>query len=112
MAGRPNPELYEGALIYWFEVPAHQQHFIQGILDGHDGLGYYQTMDHGYGQGEDGGATALARITSAEDGRGEMGALLDALAADYGLRLLEEAPGLPPDIQPQSRKLESKTDLS
>lgn len=106
--GRPNPEPYSGSLIYWLEVPSDQQHFIQGILDGYDGLGYYQTMVHGYGRREDGRTTALARITSTEDGRDEFEDLLEALTADFGLRLLEEAPGIEPDVQPRSKKSESR----
>jgi hypothetical protein len=108
--GRPNPETYSGSLIYWLEVPSDQQHFIQGILDGYDGLGYYQTMVHGYGQREDGWTTALARITSTGDGRDEMEGLLEALAAGFGLRLLEEAPGIQPDLQPRSKKPESRAE--
>lgn len=104
---RPNPEPFSESLIYWIEVPSDKQHFIQGILDGSDGTGYYQTMTHGWGQ-RDGGITSLARITSTEDGRGEMEGLLETFAASYGVRLLDEAPGLPPDSQPPSRKAGSK----
>ena len=103
---RPNPEVFAGSLIYWAEVPSDKQHFINGILEGYDALGYYQTMEHDYGQGEGGSRTALARITSTEDARGDMEALLESLKAEFGLRLLGEAPGTLPDIQPRSRKPE------
>lgn len=107
-----NPERHSESLIYWIEVPSDKQHFMQGILDGCDGLGYYQTMVHGYGQQEDGRTTALARITSTEDSHGEMEVLLDTFAADYGLRLLDKAPFILPDSQPPSRKAGRKMKLS
>ncbi len=103
---RPNPEVFAGSLIYWAETPSEKQHFINGILEGYDALGYYQTMAHGWGQGEGGRTTALARITSTEDARGDMEALLESLEAEIGLRLLGEAPATLPDIQPRSRKPE------
>ncbi|MBT3351077.1 MAG: DUF4911 domain-containing protein [Nitrospinaceae bacterium] len=99
-----NPVSFSGSLIYWLEVPSDKQHFIHGILDGYDNLGYYQTMVHGWGERVDGGATSLARITSTEDTREEMDTLLEALSADFGLKLLDEAPDIAPDFQPVSRK--------
>lgn len=103
---RPNPEVFEGSLIYWAESPTEKQHFINGILEGYDALGYYQTMAHGYGQGEEGRTTALARFTTTEDARGDMEALLKSFEAEFGLKLLGEAPAIPPDVQPLSRKPE------
>ena len=35
---RPNPEVFEGSLIYWAESPTEKQHFINGILEGYDAL--------------------------------------------------------------------------
>jgi len=109
---RANPECHSESLIYWVEVPSDVQHFLQGILDGCDGVGYYQTMVHGYGQREDGQTTALARITSTEDSRGAMEALLDTFVAGYGLQPLDKAPCILPDSQPPSRKAGRKMKLS
>ena len=108
----PNPVPFSGSLIYWIEVPSDKQHFLQGILDGYDGLGYYQTMVHGWGGREDGGTTSLARITSTEDTREEMDALLAALSVDFGLILLDAAPDIAPDLQPGTRKPENEAENS
>jgi hypothetical protein len=102
---RPNPVLFAGSLIYWLEVPSNRQHYIHGILEGYDDLGYYQTMIHGYREDADGQVYALGRLTSSEDSREETEALLAAFADEYGLRVAENVPDIPPDEQPSSRKL-------
>lgn len=102
---KANPVSFEGSLIYWLEVPSDQQHYIQGILEGYDDLGYYQTMVHEFRETAEGVALALGRITSTEDVRKNLEALLSALVRDYGLRVLEESPDIPPDEQPLSRKI-------
>lgn len=107
-----NPELFSGSLIYWIEVPSDKQHFLHGILDGYDGLGYYQTMVHGWGEREGGETTSLARITSTEDTREEMDSLLAALSVDFGLKVLDAAPDIAPDLQPESSKPGSEAENS
>jgi hypothetical protein len=107
-----NPVPFSGSLIYWIEVPSDKQHFIHGILDGYDGVGYYQTMAHGWGERENGVVTSLARITSTEDTREEMDGLLAALSVDFGLELLDAAPVIAPDLQPGSRKPGNETEDS
>lgn len=102
---RPNPVSFAGSLIYWLEVPSDQQHYIQGILEGYDDLGYYQTIVHGHREDADGRSLALARITSTVEARAEIEALIAALAGEYGIRLAESAPEIPPDAQPPSRKV-------
>ncbi len=101
---RPNPVSFAGSLIYWLEVPSNRQHYIHGILEGYDDLGYYQTMIHGYREDADGQMYALGRLTSSEDSREETEALLAAFSDEYGLRVAESAPDIPPDEQPSSRK--------
>lgn len=101
---RPNPVLFAGSLIYWLEVPSNRQHYIHGILEGYDDLGYYQTMIHRYREDADGQRYDLGRLTSSEDSREETEALLAAFADEYGLRVAESAPDIPPDEQPVSKK--------
>ncbi|MDA1001038.1 MAG: hypothetical protein O2807_11070 [bacterium] len=101
-APRPNPEPFEGSLIWWIEVPASEQYYVQGLLEGYDSIGYYQTLVPDYRREVPGGIYALARITSTEGGREELRFLLDALRAECGLRVLEAAPEISPDVQPAS----------
>ena len=101
---RPNPVPFAGSLIYWLEVPSNRQHYIHGILEGYDDLGYYQTMVHRYCEDADGQRYDLGRLTSSEDSREETEALLAAFADEYGLRVAESAPDIPPDEQPSSKK--------
>lgn len=102
---RKNPVLFSGSLIYWLEVPSDQQHYIQGILEGYDDLGYYQTLVHGYREEADGKRIDLARITGSVDAKQEIEAVIAALSVEYGFRLSEEAPDISPDAQPPSRRL-------
>ena len=104
MKPRPNPVSFAGSLIYWLEVPSNRQHFIHGILEGYDDLGYYQTMLHRHCEDEEGQVYDLGRLTSSEDSREETEALLAVFANDFGLRVAENAPDILPDAQPTSKK--------
>ncbi len=97
---RPNPEPFSGSLVWWVEVPAHEQFYLQGVLEGYEGLGYYQTLLPRLGEDGERASTALGRITSVPDARGELASLLAALGEECGLRLPERAPDIPPDFQP------------
>ncbi len=101
----PNPVAFAGSLVYWLEVPSDRQHYIHGILEGYDDLGYYQTMVHGCREEADGQRFDLGRLTTSVDARGEAEALLAVFADEYGLRVSENAPDILPDAQPPSRKL-------
>ncbi len=101
----PNPVAFAGSLIYWLEVPSDRQHYIHGILEGYDDLGYYQTMVHGYREEAGGQRFDLGRLTTSVDARGEAESLLAVFAEEYGLRIPKNAPDISPDAQPPSRKL-------
>ncbi len=109
---RPNPVAFAGSLIYWLEVPSDRQHYIHGILEGYDDLGYYQTMVHGCREEADGQRFDLGRLTTSVNARREAEALLAVFADEYGLRVPENAPDIPPDAQPPSRKLGGAADPS
>ena len=87
-ADRPNPEPFEGSLVWWIEVPGTNQNYLQGVLEGHEELGYYQTLDQCVRRGADKRPIALGRITSTPDMRGRLKRLLEIRlrAADRSLR--------------------------
>ncbi|MEE9276503.1 MAG: hypothetical protein V3V62_14455, partial [bacterium] len=101
-APRPNPELFSGSLIWWVEAPTSAQYYIQAILEGYEGFGYYQTLLAHAGEDEDGAPYALARITSTESVREDMARLLAGLGEECGLRLPDAAPDIAPDHQPEA----------
>ncbi len=102
-APRPNPEPFSGSLIWWVEAPASAQHYVQEILEGYEGLGYYQTLRVHAAEDADGAPYALARITSTESAREDMARLLAGLEEECGLRLADAAPtDIAPDHQPEA----------
>ncbi|OGL64353.1 MAG: hypothetical protein A3J27_11830 [Candidatus Tectomicrobia bacterium RIFCSPLOWO2_12_FULL_69_37] len=102
-AGRPNPEPFEGSLVWWIEVPGSQQNYLQAVLEGHEELGYYQTLDQCVRRGPDRRAVALGRITSTPDMRGRLEALLRVLSGECGVTLPDRAPDFRPDEKPGAR---------
>ena len=101
---RPNPELFEGSLIWWVEVPVSLQNHLQGVLEGHEGLGYYQTLDPCLRPEPE--PVALGRITSTPDMREDLARLLRVLAGECGLALPGQAPAaFAPDERPRVRDL-------
>lgn len=100
MPPRPNPESFEGSLVWWVEVPARRQNYLQAVLEGHDDIGYYQTLVPRFREGEGGEPLALGRLTSSPDAQGYVQRLMKALGGECGLRLLEGAPDIAPDEQP------------
>jgi len=102
-ADRPNPEPFEGSLVWWIEVPGSQQNYLQGVLEGHEELGYYQTLDQCARRGPDRRPIALGRITSTPDMRERLERLLGVLAAECGVSLPGRAPDFLPDERPGAR---------
>lgn len=102
-ADRPNPEPFEGSLVWWIEVPGSRQNYLQGVLEGHEELGFYQTLDQCVRRGADKRPIALGRITSTPDMRGRLNRLLEILAAECGVSLPDRAPAFRPDERPDAR---------
>jgi len=102
-ADRSNPELFEGSLVWWVEVPGTNQNYLQGVLEGHEELGYYQTLDQCVRRGADKRPIALGRITSTPDMRGRLEALLRVLSGECGVTLPDRAPDFRPDEKPGAR---------
>jgi len=103
MPDRPNPEPFQSSLVWWIEVPASEQNYLQGVLEGHEELGYYQTLDQCVRRGPDRRPVALGRITSTPDMRERLARLLALLAAECGVSLPERAPDFLPDEKPGAR---------
>lgn len=101
--GRPNPEPFEGSLVWWIEVPGSEQNYLQGVLEGHEELGYYQTLDQCVRRGPDRRPVALGRITSSPDMRERLGRLLAILGEECGVSLPPGAPDFLPDEKPGAR---------
>lgn len=100
--GRPNPQACDGALVWWVGVPTSEQNYLQAVLEGYDDLGYYQTFPSGAGKNEGARPVAIGRLTSSADARADVEALLDALAEEVNLHILDATPPFGPAEQPRS----------
>jgi len=98
---RPNPESFDGSLVWWLLVPTSRQNYLQAILEGYDDLGYYQTFHACAEKNEHGEPMSLARLTSTIDAENQMKMLLGALSREINLNILDDAPSFKPSEQPR-----------